>query len=92
MRKFGTDAPEFFVFEYEGKEYKLPLLGSLSVKKLEGLDAANQKGAGQKWQLDFLREHMGAKVVDNMPASIAGEILRAWSTETRASGASEGES
>ena len=94
MRKFGTDAPEFFVFQIgdDEKTYKIPMLGSLTVKEIEEMDQADKNGEGMRWQLNFLRKHMGKETVDNLPSGVAGDILKEWSRSTTDQGATAGES
>ena len=94
MRKFSTDAPQFFVFQLgnDEKTYKLPLVASMPVKAVEAMEEAGKSGYGLKWQLDFLRKHMGKAVVDNLPSGVASEILKEWSKATEEQGATTGES
>ncbi len=87
MRKYGTDAPEFFIFQLEGSEevYKIPIAASMPLKHL-----MKMKG-GFEGQVEMLRAYMG-DTVDDIPAGTLGEILEAWSTYTKEQGASVGES
>ena len=87
MRKFGTDAPEFFTFQLEGSEevYKIPLAASMPSKHLFMM-----KG-GFEAQVEMLRVYMG-DVVDELSAGTLADILEAWSTNTKEQGASVGES
>lgn len=93
MRKFGTDAPRFFVFQIgdDEKTYKLPLATSLSVVEIEAMDDAEKHGDGFKWQLSFMRKHMGKEVVNNLPAGVASDIMAEWGKATKDQGASAGE-
>lgn len=87
MRKFGTDAPEFFVFQIEGSEevYKIPLAASMPSKVL--LDLRGDFAS----QVEMLRKYMG-DIVDEISATTLSDILKAWSEESRGQGASVGES
>lgn len=91
MRSFRTDSPEFFVFELDGKTYKIPLATSMPVKDIEALSEAEGNGTGFVYQIDMLRKHMGKAVVDNLPSGVASDILKAWSEATQQTGASAGE-
>lgn len=94
MRKFGTDAPQFFVFQLGDNEktYKIPTLTSMTVKEIEAMDDADKNGEGWKWQLDFLRKHMGKATVDSLPSGVANEILKEWGKSSKDYGVTTGES
>ena len=87
MRKFTTDAPEFFVFQLEDSEevYKIPVAASMPYKTLY---LTRNGFAGQ---VEMLRAYMG-DVVDELTAGVLTEILEGWSDEGRKQGASPGES
>ena len=87
MRTFGTDKPEFFIFQIEGSEevYKIPLAASMPSKILLDLRGDFES------QIEMLRKYMG-DIVDDIPATTLSEILKAWSEESRGQGASVGES
>ena len=87
MRKFGTDAPEFFTFLVgdSDKVYKIPLAASMPMKVLLNM------GGSFESQVEMLRIYMG-DAVDDLTASTLSDILKAWSDESRGVGASVGES
>lgn len=90
MRLFGKDAPDFFVFQLEGSEdiYKIPLAGSMTNRELMAFQ--DTEGNYPK-QVEWLRGFIGDAVDDMTPVQ-TGDILRAWSKETRTQGADPGES
>lgn len=87
MRKFNTDAPEFFSFALGDSAtiYKIPLAASMPVTKLMKMEN------GFAEQIEVLRDYIG-DVVDDMTAGTVSEILKAWSEESRDGGATMGES
>ena len=87
MRNFRTDEPEFFVFTIEdsGTVYKIPLAASMPVPVLKLIDE------GFMGQYEMLRKYMGDDI-DNIPAGVVGEIVKAWNEESKNQGASPGES
>ena len=87
MRKFGTDAPQFFAFQLEGDDtvYKIPLAASMPMKVLLNM------GTGIETQVEMLRTYMG-DAVDDIPIGVLSDILKAWSAESTGQGASVGES
>ena len=94
MRKFGTDKPEFLVFQLEGSEkiYKLPLSASMPAAQLLAMQEAYSKGTESafKFQIEFLRKNIG-KIADTLTAATVGEIFTAWSEESGKQGAEPGE-
>ena len=93
MRKFGTDAPEFFSFQIgeSKKVYKLPLAASLPHKHTEALREAEANETSYDFWIGFLREHMG-DVVDELTEQTLADILKAWDEKSNKQGASVGES
>lgn len=87
MREFSKDAPEFFIFRMEDSEktYKIPLAASMPVKILMKMKE------GFEGQLEILEKYMGSDV-DDLTATEASEILKAWSEASKEQGASVGES
>lgn len=90
MRQFSTDSPDLFVFQLDGKTYEIPTAASMPIKMLEEMSKADERGEGFMWQVKMLRKYMG-KVVDDIPAGVASDILKAWSDTTSESGAEVGE-
>lgn len=90
MRKFGTDAPEFFCFQLGSnkKVYKIPLAYSLANKELFALEEAE---GDYKKQLEWLRAYMG-DAVDTLTVRDTGGIFDAWREESEKAGAAVGES
>ena len=90
MRLFGSDAPDFFVFQIEGSEetYKIPLAGSMTNRQILEFEAT--QGDYRK-QLDWLRGYVG-DIVDDLTVSQTSDIIRAWSHATKEQGAEPGES
>ena len=87
MRKFTTDAPEFFTFQLEDSEkvYKIPVAASMPYMIL--FLTKN----GFEGQVEMLRHYMG-DVVDDLTTGMLTEILKGWSNEGKEQGASPGES
>lgn len=90
MRSFSTDTPEFFVFTVDGVEYRVPLAASLPSKTLRDLEDGYRENRSFRVQLEMLRTYMG-DIVDELPSSVADEILKAWGEESTKQGASVGE-
>lgn len=68
------------------KTYKIPLGSSLPLKKAKTIK-------DEESVMEFLREYMPEKVVDNLTIAQLAQIMNAWSEETKkASGISLGES
>ena len=90
MRTFGNDAPQFFAFQLEGEKtvYKIPLAASMNNREVRAFESTN--GDYVK-QIDWLRTYLG-DVVDDLTPATTGEILRAWSEESKNQGAEPGES
>ena len=93
MRKFGKDSPEFFVFQLEGSKetYKIPLAASMSSKDLIPLKKSETSPDGLEMEIEVLKKYVGDAIEDLPPKGI-GEIMTAWAEESRAQGASVGES
>lgn len=90
MRLFGSDAPDFFVFQIEGSEetYKIPLAGSMTNRQILEFEAT---AGDYRKQLDWLKGYIG-EVVDDLTVSQTSDIIRAWSHATKEQGAEPGES
>ena len=90
MRTFSVSKTEYFEFQIEGKEkiYRIPLAGSMTNRELIAFKNTN---GDYESQIEWLRGFMGDAVDDLTPAQ-TGEILRAWSEDTREQGATVGES
>lgn len=95
MRRFGTDAPQLFMFQYGDSDeiYKVPLAGSLpNTELLEMRDADNiDHFTGFIRQKEMLRKYIG-DIVDEMSTTTISEILQAWAEESNKQGATVGES
>lgn len=88
MAKINLNNKPIDVLEIEigDKIYKIPLGSSLPLKKAKTIK-------DEESVMEFLREYMPEKVVDNLTISQLAQIMNAWSEETkRASGISLGES
>lgn len=87
MRKFGTDAPEFFCFQMEGSDavYKIPLATSMPVGIIKHLKE------GFDGQLFILTQYMGEDA-EKITAGEMADIFRAWNDAGKEQGASAGES
>lgn len=90
MRKFSTDAPEFFAFQIEGskKVYKIPLATSMTNEELFAFEDTN--GEYRK-QVEWLSKYMG-DAVNHITAGETGNIIKAWAEESKDQGATTGES
>lgn len=90
MRKFGKELTKYFEFQLEDDEtiYRIPLAGSMTNRELIAFKNTN---GDYESQIEWLRTYMGDAVDDLTPAQ-TGEILRAWSEDTREQGATVGES
>ena len=90
MRTFSVSKTEYFEFQIEGNEkiYRIPLAGSMTTRELIAFKNTN---GDYESQIEWLRGYMGDAVDDLTPAQ-TGEILRAWSEDTREQGATVGES
>ena len=90
MRKFGTDAPEFFVFQLEGDDtvYKIPLAASMTNRQIAEFDQTN---SNYSKQVEWLRGFIG-DIVDDLTGSDTRAILQEWLTKSAETGASVGES
>ena len=77
---------EVLDIEIGDKTYKIPLGSSLPLKKAKAIK-------DEESVMEFLREYMPEKVVENLTISQLAQIMNAWSEETKkASGISLGES
>lgn len=90
MRRFGTDSPEFFLFQIGDSDevYKIPLIASLTNRQIVALD--DIKGDYKK-QVDWLRDFIG-DVVDDLAAVDTGAIMRAWRNASDGGDVTVGES
>lgn len=88
MAKINLNNKPIDVLEIEigDKTYKIPLGSSLPLKKAKSIK-------DEESVMEFLRDYMPEKVVDNLTIAQLAQIMNAWSEETkRASGISLGES
>ena len=77
---------EVLDIEIGDKTYKIPLGSSLPLKKAKAIK-------DEESVMEFLREYMPEKVVENLTIAQLAQIMNAWSEETKkASGISLGES
>lgn len=90
MRRFATDAPEFFLFQLGDDEtvYKIPLAASMTIGDLKDLDASGNDFLAQ---VNWLSKFIGDTVNDLTVGDVSG-ILKAWREESYGQGASVGES
>lgn len=93
MRRFGQEKKEYFEFQIEGSDviYKIPLAASMPVSTLLSMRDGDAEGKGFEAQMEMLRKYMGDGV-DQLTATMASDILKAWGEESREQGASVGES
>lgn len=93
MRKFSTDAPEFFSFKIDDsdKVYKVPLAASMPAGILLSMQDADQGGDSFRAQMNMLRRYMGDDV-DELTAQTISDILQAWAEASKDQGATVGES
>lgn len=88
MAKINLNDKPIEVLEIEigDKTYKIPLGSSLPLKKVKSIKDEDSV-------MEFLREYMPEKVVDNLTIAQLTQIFNVWSEETKkASGISLGES
>ena len=90
MRRFGTDSPEFFVFQIGDSDevYKIPLVASLTNKQIVALDEVKED---YRKQIDWLRDFIG-DVVDELTATDTAAIMKAWRAASDGEGVTVGES
>lgn len=95
MRRFGEEAQAHLTFQLRGSDtvYQIPLAASMPVSVLLSMQEADNIGgdSGFRAQVEMLRKYMG-DVVDDLTAGTLGDILKAWAQESKAQGASVGES
>ena len=88
MAKINLNSKPIEVLDIEigDKTYKIPLGSSLPLKKAKAIK-------DEESVMEFLREYMPEKVVENLTIAQLAQIMNAWSEETKkASGISLGES
>lgn len=90
MRRFGTDAPEFFCFQIGSSDdvYKIPLSASMCSKDVV---AFNDIDGNFYRQMEWLRRFIG-DVVDELTAADANAIVTEWLKASSDQGATAGES
>lgn len=90
MRRFGTDSPEFFLFQIGDSEevHKIPLVASLTNRQIVALEDVR---GDYKKQVEWLRDFIG-DVVDDLTATDTAAIMRAWRAASDGTGVTVGES
>lgn len=87
MRNFSIDAPKFFCFSIGDSEkvYKVPLAASMPIPVLKLLDD------GVMGQYELLKKYLGDDL-DEIPAEVFNQIMKAWEDASKEQGATPGES
>ena len=85
----------YLTLEIEGKTYNIPLANAMKVKEVRKLMKITKLDDNEQLDLmfDFLSEHMGAEVVDEMLTEDVKEIFELWGkANAQAEGLTLGES
>lgn len=93
MRKFGTEAAQYFDFQIEGsdKVYHIPLAVYMPASILLMMQDSDKRGDGFAGQMTMLRKYMGDDA-DELSAGMATQILTEWAEASQEAGVSAGES